>query len=164
MIVEPAGLRRHEIECFPTLAVVQHAHGINLRAVGVFGMRIRRHVVSARILIDEQHARADRDREFFRTHTAGGQRECVGIGRRRRRARRRVAPATTRGEEKTENYNEDDHSRSLPMVIGEGNPRRQSLLDGDPAFQTGILRIIVIVVPARAGVCKPECRLRLSGL
>ena len=123
MIVEPAGLRRHEIECFPALAVVQYADGIDLRAVGVFGMRIRRHVVSARILIDEQHARADRDRELFGTHTAGGQRESVGIGRCRRRAWRRIAPATTRGEEKAEQYNEDGHGRSLPMVIGEGNPR-----------------------------------------
>ena len=49
-----------------------------------------------------------------------------------------------------------------------GNPRRESrgrennLLDGDPSFQIGILRIVVIVIAAAAGICETERGLRLA--
>ena len=82
MIVKAARLHGHEIERLPTLPAVQHA-AIDLRAISVFRVWIRRHVVSSRVLVHEQHLRPDRNGELLRAHTARGQREGVGIGWRR---------------------------------------------------------------------------------
>ena len=87
MIVKAARLGRHEIAGLPALAVVEHANRIDLGAIRVIGVRIRRHVVLSRILVDEQHARPDRNSKFFRSHSARGQRERVGIGWSGRRSR-----------------------------------------------------------------------------
>ena len=84
MIVKAAGLRRHEIARLATVILVQHANRIDLRAVGVIGMRIGGHVVLARIVVHECDARADRHRELFGTDAARAQREGVGIARSRR--------------------------------------------------------------------------------
>ena len=111
VIVKAARLHGHEIERLPALSVVQYADGIDLRAIGVFRVWIRCHVVSSRVLVHEQHARPDRNGEFLRAHTARGQRKGVGIGWRRRRSRGAVAPATARGDEQAQKQDEDCHCR-----------------------------------------------------
>lgn len=172
MIVKAARLHGHEIERLLALSVVQHADGIDLRAISVFGVRIRCHVVSPRILVHEQHARPDRNGEFLRAHTARGQREGVGIGWRGRRTRGAVAPATARGEEQAQQQDEDCHCRRLSkptaaMAIRFSSPAgapEDDLLNGDPALPTAVIRSVVIVVPAGPGVGKTERGLRLIWL
>ena len=118
MIVKAARLWRHEIAGLPALAVVEYADRIDLGAVRVIGVRVRRHVMSSRILVDEQHARSDRNGEFLRTHTACRQREGVGIGWSGRRSWRRAASSTARSEEQTEDENKNRHR---PRLSGAGH-------------------------------------------
>ena len=80
MIVKAARLHGHEIERLPALSVVQHADGIDLRAIGVFRVWIRCHVVSSPVLVHVQHAGPDRNGEFLRAHTTRSERKGVGIG------------------------------------------------------------------------------------
>jgi hypothetical protein len=120
VIVETTRLRRDEVACFPALAVGQHPDRIDLRAVSVIGMWIGRHVVPARILIREQHACADWNRELLGTHAARCQRESVRV-----RGIRRwwsIAAAAARREEQTEDEDKECHVRQLSETCGlDGN-------------------------------------------
>ena len=173
VIVKAARLHGHEIERLPALPVVQYAHGIDLCAISVFRVWIRCHVVSSRVLVHEQHACPDRNRELLRADTARGQRESVGIdwrGRRtsaRRCCRHRTRRAS-RHRSRTRIATADDYpslgqqwqsASRVPRARGDDN-----LLDGDPSFQIGILRIVVIVIAAAAGICETERGLRLASL
>ena len=109
VIVKPARLHRDEVVRLMTLPRSQHTNRIDLRAVGMFRMRIGRDVVSARILIHEQHARPGRYGELLRRDAGRRQGERIRVCWWRRVCWRGVPPAT-RGEQQQQNQNEDCHS------------------------------------------------------
>jgi len=66
VIVELAGARRVQVAGRELLPGLQKAHGVERRAVSVFRVRVGRHVVRARVVVDEEHARADGDLDVVR--------------------------------------------------------------------------------------------------
>ena len=65
MVVEAAGADGIEVTRLAALTGREDADLINLGALVVVRMRIGRHEVRARVVVDEQHARAGSDRERF---------------------------------------------------------------------------------------------------
>jgi len=89
-------------------------------------MRIRRHIVTSRIAVHEQHPAPCRHSQFLGIHAARRQCERVRIGRIRRRCRCGVATATRRGEDEEE-QDEDCHVPSI--IAGAQSARQQAARD-----------------------------------
>jgi hypothetical protein len=120
VIVETTRLRRDEVACLPALTIGQYSHRIDLRAVGVIGMWIGRHVVPARILIHEQHAGANWNRELLGTYAARC--ECERVRVRGIRRWWSIAAAAARREDQTEDEDKECHARQLSETFGlDGN-------------------------------------------
>src|SRR5688500_1286020 len=97
VVVEPAGSHGDEVAGLPALAGIQHADLVQLRAIEVIRMRIRRHVVAPGVTVDEQHPAAGRYGQVSRTDdTAAGNRYGVRVRGRIRRGRRIAVAAGER--------------------------------------------------------------------
>src|SRR5688500_20331336 len=70
MIVEAARARDDEVAGFAALPWVEQAHRIDRRALEMIGVIVRRHVVRAAVVVDEQRARAGRHHELGGGHAA----------------------------------------------------------------------------------------------
>ena len=122
MIVESARSWCNEVCGFAALPGIQQAHRIHLATEIVLGMRIRRHIVTSRIVVHEQHPAPRRHDQFLGTHAARRQGKRVRIGR-IGGCDRRGSAAATRHEEKEEQY-EDGHQPSIiPGRALYSNPR-----------------------------------------
>ena len=69
VIVEAAGANRIQVSTLATLTRQQQPDRIQLGTIRVLRMRIRRHVVGAVVVIDEQHTRTLRDAQLSRVHS-----------------------------------------------------------------------------------------------
>ena len=123
MIVESARSWCDEVCGFAALSGIQHANRIHLATEIVLGMRIRRHIVTSRIVVYEQHPAPGRHDQFLGTHAARRQGKRVrigGIGW----CDRRGSAAATRRQEKEQEQCEDCHPQSIiPGRALYSNPR-----------------------------------------
>ena len=69
VIVKAARFWLDQVSGLATLPGIQQANRIHLVTQVVLGMRIRRHIVTSRIVVHEQHARAERHGQVLWVHT-----------------------------------------------------------------------------------------------
>ena len=110
MIVKSARFRDDQVRCLVTLAGVQHSHRIDLDTQVVLRMRIRRHIVTSRIVVHEQHARALRDVQLRRVEARRGNGDRRGRGS--AGGTRRRAPATRRHQDQETDDGTAAHARN----------------------------------------------------
>ena len=70
VIVKSARFCDDQVLRLAILPGVQQAHRIDLDTQIVLRMRIRFHIVTSRIVVHEQHARAERHGQFLRAHAS----------------------------------------------------------------------------------------------
>ena len=141
VIVKAARSDGHEIPCLSALAGRQETDLVDLRAIRVLRMWIRRHVVRARVVIDEQHARTRADFDIARAGTRIRDRDRIRLNRRSRIGRRRPFAGNAGNRQDNESRPREMTSHEIILLRAFGTFRRERGLGGgvqaiDPASQT----------------------------